>query len=317
MSLSNLDIVKKVDCVPYPGEVGAVEIRDHCYSFQAHDGVRIGTILAFIVRHLKEFSDILDIDDQKKVVKMSPLLQTVEERSAGLAKIGQSLRDSGKFNCLRGWRNELYTIYNPSHTTYAHIERAVSGMFGLVTYGVHLVGYVPSPDGSKEKIKIWVPQRAFDKPTYPGMLDNTVAGGIGYPYGIEETVVKECYEEAGLEEAYVRSHIEPVGVATYYFRDSKSLDDEKGFFQPEVEYLYDLILDEGVTPRPVDGEVHQFHLWDVTEVKKQLSLGKFKYNTALITIDFFIRHGLITPTEEKDYTEIVQRCHRRLEFPLM
>lgn len=315
MSLSNLDIVGKVDCVPYTDETGLKDIKDQCYFFHSHDDVQIGTILPFIVPHLEQFTDVFVMDHDKKSVKISPLLQSLEDRSSGLAKVASSLRQSGQFKCLVGWRDELYTIFNPSHVPYARLERSISGMFGIVTYGVHLVGYVPSPD--KDKIKIWVPQRSLTKPTYPGMLDNTVAGGIGYPYGVEDTVVKECYEEAGLEESYVRSHTTPVGVTSYYFRESQSFNDEKGFFQPEVEYLYDLILEEGVVPRPVDGEVHQFHLWNVDEVKRQLAQGKFKYNTALITIDFFVRHGIISPATEKSYSEIAARCHRKLDFPLM
>lgn len=317
MTLSNLETIRLVDRVPYAGEAGAQHIKNHCFRFLSHDGIAIGTILAFVAEHLKQFPDVLAVDDAAKTVSISPTLKSVEERNAGLAKVANALRESGRYDCLKGWRDELYTIYNPSHVPYALIERSVSAIFGVVTYGVHIVGYVPSKDGSKENIKIWVPRRSWKKPTYPGMLDNTVAGGIGYPHGIEDTAIKECYEEAGLEEEYVRNHLQPTGVVTYYFRETDQLDHEKGFFQPEVEFTFDLILEEGVIPHPVDGEVHEFNLWDVAEVKKQLALGSFKYNTALITIDFFVRHGLITPQEEPNYTEIAQRCHRLLEFPLM
>jgi hypothetical protein len=31
-------------------------------------------------------------------------------------------------------------------------------------------------------------------------------------------------------------------------------------------------------------------------------------------IDFFVRHGLITPENEKHYSEIVARVHRRMPF---
>lgn len=34
-----------------------------------------------------------------------------------------------------------------------------------------------------------------------------------------------------------------------------------------------------------------------------------------VLIDFFIRHGLLTPENEPDYIEIMARLHRRFEFP--
>jgi hypothetical protein len=53
----------------------------------------------------------------------------------------------------------------------------------------------------------------------------------------------------------------------------------------------------------------------VDEVKEALSRAEFKTNSAVVMIDFFIRHGIITADNEKDYVEIVQRMHRRLPFP--
>lgn len=37
--------------------------------------------------------------------------------------------------------------------------------------------------------------------------------------------------------------------------------------------------------------------------------------TDTVLIDFFIRHGILTPENEPDYIEIVARLHRRFEFP--
>jgi hypothetical protein len=33
-------------------------------------------------------------------------------------------------------------------------------------------------------------------------------------------------------------------------------------------------------------------------------------------MDFFIRHGILTKDNEKDYDEIVSRIHRELDFPV-
>ena len=42
--------------------------------------------------------------------------------------------------------------------------------------------------------------RSSGKQTYPGMFDNMVAGGISCGYGVKETLIKECAEEAGIPE---------------------------------------------------------------------------------------------------------------------
>lgn len=309
---SYLDLVKQVDSVPYIGETAYDQTIAKCYRFEAHGGELLGYILPFVARALDEHTDTFSIDHTGLKVRWSSHFSSSDERSAAIAQIVTEWRQQDRFEVLRGWRDELYTVFCPNSHIYFVIERSSACLFGLVTYGIHMVGYVP-PTANKP-LGIWVPRRSLTKQTYPGKLDNTVAGGIGYPAGIFETLVKECAEEAGLEEDYVKKHAVATGVVTYCFQAEPSLNTEAGVYQPEVEYLYDLPMDESIVPRPVDGEVQEFKLMTVDEVKEELALGNFKYNTSLVTIDFFIRHGIITPENEPDYLEIVARCHRKLEY---
>lgn len=53
------------------------------------------------------------------------------------------------------------------------MERAASVYFGVGSYGVHVNGYVDTPDG----IQLWVGRRSQSKSTWPGKLDHIVAGG--------------------------------------------------------------------------------------------------------------------------------------------
>ena len=66
----------------------------------------------------------------------------------------------------------------------------------------------------------------------------------------------------------------------------------------------------------IDGEVERMlKAWkSVEEVKQALRDGDFKPNCALVLLDFFVRHGILT-AEDEGYIEIVARLHRRLEFP--
>ena len=82
------------------------------------------------------------------------------------------MRERGLFGRL--WREEPYQGQLALHTpSLLEMERAAVPWFGVRAYGPHMTGYVKKRDG----LHIWVPRRSYDKPTFPGELDNTVAGG--------------------------------------------------------------------------------------------------------------------------------------------
>ncbi|ODQ68039.1 hypothetical protein NADFUDRAFT_81129 [Nadsonia fulvescens var. elongata DSM 6958] len=315
MSLSNLDLVNLCDSVPYPGTEAHQAIEDNCYRFYSHDGVQLGLMIPVVVKALGEYNQYFNIDETKRTISLDTSLDTEAARSAAIAQVSMDWKLKKLFHNLEGWRNELYAVYNPTRTIYFLIERAVSVLFGVNTYGVHITGYVPPNPAKGTALKLWIPRRSYTKPTFPGMLDNCVAGGLGYPHGLFQTAIKECEEEAGLKEEYVKTHLKPAGVISYIYRKLAVFDSEDGILQPEVEYVYDLVIEEGIIPEPCDGEVDQFFLMELEEVLNELAKGSFKPNSAIVTIDFLIRHGLITPETETNYMEICSRIHRRLPNP--
>ena len=309
-----LDIVKKVDVVPYSHEAEYDDFVSHFFRLKSHDGsFNLGYLIPSVVKELFKYPQYFMINDN--IVKFSFSLDTIEKREEALEIIGNEWKNQGLFDTLKGWRNEKYTIYGPINEVYFHLERAMCPLFGVVMYGVHINGYVKSPITGE--IKLWVPRRAANKATYPGMLDNTVAGGLGYPYGPIETCYKECYEEAGLEERYVTKNIKSCGVISYLYQLKPfDFESELGSVQPEVEYIYDLYMDENTIPHPVDHESEDFQLMTIDEVKKRLLNGEFKDNCGAIIVDFLIRHSIITPELEKDYIQINSKLHRYLPFPV-
>ncbi|CAH2355908.1 uncharacterized protein CLIB1423_38S00276 [[Candida] railenensis] len=314
--MSFLSIIEKVDTFPY------FSASSDYYTLVTHDALTpIGYITSEIAIFLSLETKYFNVDSQHKLIKISPDLDTFEKRNEAFAFVGEKWKVDPHFEIAlgKGWRNELYAVYGPDHTPYLLIERAVSVLLGVNTYGVHINGYIEPQNTSNGKLKVWVPRRSATKPTYPGKLDNTVAGGIGYPQGIWETVVKESFEEAGLNEEFVKSHTRANGVVSYMIQPSlnSSVPPEGLVVQPEVEYTFDLEFDNetDVVPQPEDGEAESFHLMDVDEVLERIRNDEFKPNCALIFIDFLIRHGEITAENEPNYTEIVSRCHRRLPFP--
>jgi len=89
--------------------------------------------------------------------------------------------------------------------------------------------------------------------SFPGMLDNTVAGGIPGGTTAFESLLKEATEEASLAPELVRKRVRSVGAVTYYYQTLA------GWLQPEVEYVYDMRVKPGeVSLAPMDGEVESF-----------------------------------------------------------
>ncbi|KAL6234572.1 hypothetical protein BDW75DRAFT_231041 [Aspergillus navahoensis] len=213
----------------------------------------------------------------------------------------------------KAWRNETFPIRHPSTgEILLEIERSASALFGILTSGVQLTCYIDDP---QRGLLLWIARRSRTKQTYPGLLDNTAAGGLetrffGRPI---EAAIREAVEEGSLDENLVRKGLRGVGAISYYHVKRPSEGCDVGFLQPEVEYVYELRLDPGIVPVPGDGEVERLYLWSVEEVLGALREGEFKLNSAVAVIDFLIRRGIVTAENEEGYLEIVSRLHRRLE----
>ena len=91
--------------------------------------------------------------------------------------------------------------------------------------------------------------------SFPGMLDNSVAGGIPGGTTAFDSIVKEAAEEASLDTELVRKRVRTVGAVSYYYQT------KTGWLQPEVEYVYDMCVEPGeVRLAPMDGEVESFEV---------------------------------------------------------
>lgn len=212
-------------------------------------------------------------------------------RSNCLMEAMNALRDQG---VIQGWRDEIYPLVEQfNQPPIAQLERAVCPFLGIRSWGVHMTGYVQKSDG----LFLWVAKRANSKPTYPGMLDNMVAGG--QPMGLSpfENMQKECWEEAGIPPD-LSKNLKPVGAISYFHQLDEGL-------KPDQIFLYDLELPENFEPVPTDGEVESFSLLPIKEVVDLVKkTDQVKYNCNLVFIDFFIRHGVITPENEPDYMKL-------------
>ncbi|KAF2671995.1 thiamine pyrophosphokinase-related protein [Microthyrium microscopicum] len=316
MTKSNLDLVKACDVFPYPPSPAYSAQTSHLVHLRV--ATDRNTTLGYLLPSIAStFASLpaweLDLDSEPRTLT---LLSGSDEptRSAAMALTTSAMRETGHFAILNNaWRDELYPVYGPDGNELLRVERAASQLFGVVTYGVHMTAYKRDEDGA---LRVWVPRRAKTKQTFPGWLDNSVAGGLAAGEQPMAALVRECMEEASLS-ADVASKAKAVGAVTYFYVSGEGSGGEEGLLQPECQLVYDLDLTGmDVELKPNDEEVEGFQLMGMEEVWPALKGGSFKPNCALVLLDFLIRHGEITAESEPNFLEVVARLHRRLEFPL-
>lgn len=201
---------------------------------------------------------------------------------------------------IDGWRDENYAIaadfYSPPH---AVIERAAMPVLGACGYGVHVNGLTRRHND----VYMWLGRRAPDKSTDPGKLDQIAAGGIPHGIGIFANMQKECEEEAALPAALTAS-ARAVSM-TSYLRQTES------GIRADVLFNYDLWLPPDFIPENRDGEVAEFLCLPIREVAELVeNSDEVKFNSALVIIDFLIRHGYLSP-EHHDYQAIASHLNPR------
>ena len=280
------------------GDVSFLDRIAECNEYDAANflpfvvaGQSVGLVKLGFARRLKDFPRAFARSDDG--VSMAPGLDTYDTRTAAADEALRRLAEAGD---ITGWRAEPYPVGGPFAGPHLMtMERAAVPYFGVRAYGVHVNGFVRDDDGS---IRMWIARRAAGKQTYPGMLDNMIAGGQPIGIGLRENVIKEAAEEAAVPYELASRAI-PVGMVTYRH------ETEDGF-KPDVLYAYDLELGGDFQPMNSDGEIAEFYLWPVARVMETVAGTRdFKFNCNLIVIDFLIRHGLIDP-DRPDYIEIVE-----------
>jgi 8-oxo-dGTP pyrophosphatase MutT (NUDIX family) len=252
-------------------------------------GERVGWIKPAFASALRDHPDVFLVSDDS--VRLHPSLGDAEARSEAVLGATRSLAEAG---VIFGWRDEPYAV-TPiwGLPPLLRMERAAVPYFGVRAFGVHMNGFVR--EGGR--LLMWVARRARDKPTYPGMLDNLVAGGQPDGVSLMDNLVKECAEEAAIGAALARRAV-PTGAITYAMETRDGLS-------PGTQFVYELELPPGFEPRNEDGEVIEFHLWPIEQVAELVrDTCDFKANCNLVIIHFLLRHGLL-PADHPDYRAIL------------
>ena len=247
------------------------------------DGVKVGSVAKAHTAYLRQHTTLWP--DLQVAERTVTLHTPAEQRNATLAGINAQLREAG---LVRGWRDELFTIPDPSSgAVLAHTERAAARFWGTLTRGAHANGYVADVDG--RATHLWIAQRALSKATDPGLFDNLVGGGVPAGQTPLQTLWREAWEEAGLQEAQLR--------AVHTGNVLRLLRDVPEGLQFEDLHGFDIALPADFTPLNQDGEVQGFQCLPLDEAVALAGGGAMTVDAALVTLDFALRHQLLSPDQ--------------------
>ncbi len=248
---------------------------------------------SFAERLHEGWPDLFLLTNQQVV--LHPDLRTYQQRTDQLAAVIQALHEQGVIDT---WVNENYPVNHLyGEQGMLEIERAATLFFGTASYGVHLNGLVQKADG----VYVWVAVRARDKPFFPGMLDQIVAGGQPVGLGLKENMLKEAAEEANIP-VLLAQEMQQVSQVSYQQEVERGVD-------RSTVFIFDLWLPETFEPQNMDGEVDEFRLLPLAEVATLTeNTTEFKDNCNLVNIDLLLRLGWLTASRA-DYQVIRRRLY--------
>lgn len=279
------------------------------------DGHRAGRVTSEMAAHLVSASEpsIFQFHGDNEITLTHDAGDTCESRTAAVMSIMHKLRED---KIILGWRDELYPVspsfYSPAPPLF-HVERAAAPVLGIIQYGVHVNGLVydeNSRAGYRREPKMWIARRSATKSKYPGMLDHIVAGGQPSGISLVENVIKECGEEAGIPPSLAKQAI-PAGAISYETMANFGDNGLQGLEQA-VLFCYDLYLPSDFVPTVVDGEVDEFFLWDMVQVRESISIDyhdPIKPNCYVVIIDFLMRMGYLgkcTGADSPGYLDVLR-----------
>lgn len=263
------------------------------------DGATVGWVRPELAAALAAFPEVFVVDEH--AVALNPNLTGFDARTEAVAAVVRTL---GARGILDDWRGEMFAVGARFDRPLFAIDRGAVPAFGVRGYGIHVNGVVrdgPDPGDPATGVRMWVGRRSLDKRLAPGKLDQMVAGGQPVGLSLRENLFKEAAEEAAVPPE-MAARARPVGAISYCTQRPEGL-------RNDVLFLYDLDLPASFVPRNTDGELSGFELWPIERVAEAVrDTEDFKFNCALVMIDFLVRHGLIGP-EEPDYLDLVAGLH--------
>jgi 8-oxo-dGTP pyrophosphatase MutT (NUDIX family) len=185
--------------------------------------------------------------------------------TATLRLLAEAMRAAGS---AHAWRDEQLAVSDDTGAVLATIERAAVRPLGIATLAVHLIGLTPDAGH-------WIQQRAFDKPTDPGLWDTLMGGMVPAHDSVEAALARETWEEAGLR----MEQLQRLQPGARMLRRGPSAEVPGGYVIERIDW-YRALVPAGVTPVNQDREVAQFRLAGRDELLRMLLAGEFTLEAA-------------------------------------
>jgi 8-oxo-dGTP pyrophosphatase MutT (NUDIX family) len=232
-------------------------------------------------------------------VTLDAALASCHARSTALAEVALALRDEG---ALPAWRDERFAVAPEfGEAPLLLIERGAARYFGVRTWAAHVNGVIHREDGAL----MWFARRSPHKGVDPGLLDNLVGGGIAAGFRVDQTVVKEAWEEAGIPASLARA-ARPAGVVHSRKPTSDGL-------QRETIFVHDLALPSDFIPVNQDGEAVEHRLVKLDEAARMIAQpagpDEVTLDASLVVLDYFVRNGTLQP-DQPAYCNLAALLHR-------
>lgn len=262
-------------------------------------GRQVGVVRPDVAMCLMEYPQVFTPSSGAFV--LNPQLDTYGKRTSAVDLVLRDLRSKDVLRALRGWRDEAFCVW----ADFGHgeplleVERSAVTALGIRAFGTHITGYTRSQEDGL--LRIWVQKRALDKPTYPGMMDSLVGGGITAGLTPRQVMLKEAHEEAGIPESLANTAAS-VGTVSFFTESERGL-------HANTEFVYDLELPPDFVPRNMDGEVDSFEAVTVEEFLARVTSAKYKLTSVPVALDFLVRRGVVTPDTEPQYPALMELLH--------
>ena len=195
------------------------------------------------------------------------------ELTAAFDALARALRALGHCG---PWRNEQLAVCTAQGKCLGTIERGLVRVLGIATQAVHLVGL--APDG-----RMWVQQRAFDKPNNPGQWDTLMGGMVSAADSLPQALARETWEEAGLDVAQLEAVTH--GGHVDFSRPSRE-GGGVGFMVERIDWFHAQVP-HALEPNNQDGEVERFELLAPAQVHERMAQGAFTSEAALVLAGFY------------------------------
>jgi 8-oxo-dGTP pyrophosphatase MutT (NUDIX family) len=169
------------------------------------------------------------------------------------------------------WRDELLPVRNAEGQRLACIERAAVRALGIHTQAVHLLGW--SEDGGA-----WLQKRSLDKADDPGLWDTLVGGMVPDGESLQLALARETFEEAGLDLNKLKMRPEQGHIEIH----QTELTGRVQGLRRESLHWFSATLTQTMTPINQDGEVMEFRLLSIAELKDWMQAGQLTRDACAI-----------------------------------